>query len=439
MMRRAWIAGAVLALVAAGGVALLLRPSPGRPERTVVLVVLDTVRADSLPTGGAPAERAPWIAELAERSVVFTSAFSTSSWTAPSTASLFTGMYPTEHGVTEGFRAQQRAAGAKIELDEPDIELRSLPSAVPTLPERLQSAGWRTLGVANNLNIGPELGFDRGFERFASERNADTKALFDQVRDWTSAPDPRPLFLYLHLNEAHHPYVAQRPFYRRPEQRGQEKQARYASEISYMDHELGRLADDLGWDEDTVIVLVSDHGEAFGEHGDEGHIFSLYGEVNRVAMLLHAPGLPEGRRVSLPTSLVDVPATLTDVLGLPPPEGPGRSLVPLAQGREEGFADRVIFGHRASPRQGATLWTAIRGPWKLLDHHGLGPSYTLYDLASDPGETVDQSARAPEVLASLAAALEQFQASATVPGAAVTVPVDEQLYEHLEELGYVEQ
>jgi arylsulfatase A-like enzyme len=437
MMRRAWI-GAGLLVAATGAAAFLLWPEPVRPARTVVLIVLDTVRADALPMGGAPRERAPWMAGLADRSVVFTRAFSTSSWTAPSTASLFTGLYPPEHGVIEGFRAQQRAAGAKIELDEPEIELRSLPASVPTLPERMAAAGWRTLGVANNLNIGPELGFDRGFEHFALDRNADASTLLEQVRDWTSAPDPRPLFLYLHLNEAHHPYVAQRPFYRKPEQRGQEKQARYASEISYMDHELGQLAEDLGWDEDTVIVIVSDHGEAFGEHGDEGHIFSLYGEVNRVGMLLHAPGLPQGQQIELPTSLIDVPATLLDASGLPAPEGPGRSLVPLAQGRTEGFTDRVLFGHRASPRQGNTLWAAMKGPWKLLDNHGLGPSYTLYDLASDPGETTDRSAQSPEVLAELAAALEHFQASAQATGAAVTVPVDEQLYKHLEELGYVD-
>jgi hypothetical protein len=233
-MKRAIVA-AVLGVCLLAAVAWV-----GWPREVVVLVVLDTVRAD--------AAHGPFLDDLAARSTVYRHARSTSSWTAPSTASLFTGLYPTEHGVTGGFRAQQRAAGVDVVLRDPDIALRGMPAEVPTLPERFRAAGWRTLGVASNVNIGTELGFDRGFDWFFLDRTADSDALLRRMTAWLVARGPgRPTFVYLHLNDAHQPYKAREPYYRRPARRSDEERARYASEIAAMDAALGRFVSRVSW------------------------------------------------------------------------------------------------------------------------------------------------------------------------------------------------
>ncbi len=390
------------------------------PRQVLVLIVLDTTRAD--------AAHGPWIDDLRARSTVFTHALSTSSWTAPATASIFTGLYPTEHGVIGGFRAQQRAAGKEVELTDPAIDLQGLPAGVETLPERLHAAGWRTYGVAANINIGPELGFDRGFDALHRDRNADAGDLLIRLAGWLLLAGPgRPTFLYVHLNDAHHPYRIRRPWFLEPGDAGAQDRAKYDSEIASMDHALSRFTSGLAWWGEPAIALVSDHGEAFGEHGQHGHVFTLHGEVNDVAMIIHRPGNSPAR-VEFPVSLIDIAPTVLDMAGLDATGSLLRGVDPT----------RTLFAHRASPTKATTLWTVNQGPWKLLLEEGAARPPTLYDVAADPGETTDIAGDHPDRVEAFLADLTAFQARTGYRGPSVEVELDPALVEHLTLLGYVE-
>ena len=145
--------------------------APGEPLQrpNVVVILLDTLRPDYLGFYGYEKEMAPFLAQLANESVVFERAFSTSSWTAPSTSSLFTSLYPPQHGVVEGFLMHQLLTKAREEKAMETIALNRLPSGRPTLPELFKSMGYGTFGLATNVNIGQEMGFNRGFDPDSKE------------------------------------------------------------------------------------------------------------------------------------------------------------------------------------------------------------------------------------------------------------------------------
>jgi arylsulfatase A-like enzyme len=412
------------------------------PKPNLVLVVIDTLRPDHLGTYGYERETAPFLAALAERSTVFDRAYSTSSWTAPSTATLFTGMYPNRHGVLMGFRAHNRSAGEDAE----SLELISLP-VLPTLAEQLEAAGYSTFAVGSNVNVGVEMGFDRGFGHFERFLRDDAEVLAERVLSWREELAAGPSFLYLHFNDVHKPYVAREPYYEPAEGQQADVVARYDSEITYLDGWLERLYGELGWDENTIVMVVSDHGEEFSDHGGFGHGYTLYRELNQVVMMIFAPGLaPEGARVGVNVSLVDVLPTLRDAAGLEPfDQAQGRSLLPLVTGAAAAgtpFEERTLFAHRIRGRDPAPLyeraavWSAIRGRWKLIRKDKVN-EIELYDLLEDPGEQHDLSKERPELVAELSRELERFERETErLEGARVEVEVDEDLFEHLEELGY---
>jgi arylsulfatase A-like enzyme len=255
----------------------------------VVVIVIDTLRPDHLGFLGYARETAPFLSELASRSQVFTEAVSTSSWTAPSTASLFTGLHPLRHGVVMGVLAHGVRAGNQVE----PLALNRLPSKVPTLPELFHDAGYRTYGLAANPNIGDDIGFARGFDRFelmkkqhadpekdeggavlpGKVRWASAREIHEQLSEWRPEMTERdgPFFLYLHFNDIHEPNYAHSAWYREPRRRGREVRAAYDSEIGYVDDVLRGIYEELGLSKNSIVAVLSDHGEAFGEHGRRGH------------------------------------------------------------------------------------------------------------------------------------------------------------------------
>ena len=161
------------------------KPVEGKQEKPdVVVFLVDTLRPDHLGLYGHPKEMAPFLAKLAASGVVFERAFSTSSWTAPSTASLFTSLYPPQHGVVEGFRVHTGHAKRMRQKAREVTELNRLPSDVKTLPETFDEMGYATFGVASNVNVGSEIGFDRGFDRFYRDAKAPASALLAKVMQW---------------------------------------------------------------------------------------------------------------------------------------------------------------------------------------------------------------------------------------------------------------
>jgi arylsulfatase A-like enzyme len=420
--------------------------SPARPN--VVVVLIDTLRPDFLDAYGYPQPTAPFLREMARRSVVFEQAFSTSSWTVPSVASLFTSAYPNRHGVVEGLMAHAKRKASLRKKEHSTVTLNRLALDVPTLPERFQALGYSTYGIAANVNLGPELGFQRGFDSFYFGRGLSARHAYRILEKWKSEMDrSKPFLAYLHLNDVHSPFDEREPYYRPPssaDPRDAERAA-YISEIGFVDEYLSQTAALFGDDENTVFVLLSDHGEEFWDHGGTFHGETLYREVTRVLMMVSGPArgiVP--RRVNVHTSLIDVLPTLIDLAG-GEPDGrwQGFSLRPLLENAPEAPAlesklrNRVLYAHLARRGSARHRWAAFDGNFYLIETRSGG--LELYD-ATDLEQSVDLHPGSAERARGLVSGLAELK-SDTGPAVSDTVEVglDPELLETLRSLGYVER
>jgi arylsulfatase A-like enzyme len=420
-------------------------PTASRPN--VVVVLLDTARFDAV-TDGLHRAETPFLDELRAGSAVFANTRSTSSWTPPATASLFTGLYPNEHGVIQGFIAHKKALEALKKRGEASLKLNALPEDIATLPELFRSNGYRTFGIAANINIGPEIGFSRGFDVFRRLRNAPANALVDSVAAWDPAltANGAPYFLYVHLNDAHQPYVAHDPWYRPVDgDEVEDARARYLSEISFVDQQLARLIDLLDLRRQGLLVIVSDHGEEFMDHGDTGHEPTLYRELNDVICLVHGPalGVEAGVHPDL-VSLVDVLPTVLDLAELPAAEPvSGWSLAPLCLGGNEAaelnrdLEHRTVFAHRlVNMAHDDHMWAGMSGSWKLIQEHN--GRQELFERNQDPEELRSLTHTDDHTGSGLVPALAEFRRRPLAgTSTEVSVPLDQKLVDKLKSLGYV--
>jgi len=410
----------------------------------VVLVLLDTLRPDHLELLGYEHETAPFLTELGTSGAVFERAFSTSAWTPPATASLVTGLYPERHGVVHGFEID---ADVMEQIEQglvASVPVVPLPSQHPTLAERFREAGYATFGVATNVHVNEYVGYGRGFDRFELQRDADAGQAAELLAGFLAeAADDRPRFVSLHLNDVHRPYHKRAPWYAPRSGRLGNLVAAYDSEISFVDSQLRAMHDRFGWAENTLLCVVSDHGEGFGESGLVGHGPSLSWVVNRCLMIFSGQGVPPGR-IEANVSLVDVTPTLLELAGLSPATGlDGISLVPLLDSQRRAAAEatsatRPLFAQRRHRRKTRDrfLWSVVQGRWKLV-HDELGNTTTLYDMAADAAEQHDLFDSEPAKVSDLRA-LHQAHASGTVaPSDGPTdVELDAELLSHLQALGY---
>jgi len=274
--------GAALAAAASAAWFVACSSDPAAPKPNVVVILIDTLRPDHLQPYGYERETSPFLAELAARGVVFENAYSASTWTAPSTASLFTGQYPTRHGITEGFfvhrarTAREAQGGAPAGADtDPDeggdaaqaehgdwdrvgdetaiVSLNRIPDSLPTTPELFARGGYATFGVSCNVNITSRLGFDRGFDRFADftgpqyGKGAPAENTIAQLQQWKSElASGKPYFLYLHFNDVHAPWVGRPPFFSPSKDPIATDRSAYDGEIAHLDATLRRMHDELG-------------------------------------------------------------------------------------------------------------------------------------------------------------------------------------------------
>ncbi|MDF1797779.1 MAG: sulfatase [Planctomycetota bacterium] len=371
--------------------------------RDVVVVVVDTLRADHLSFGGYPKETAPFLAHLAAEGAVFPKAFSGSSWTAPATASMFTSLHPDHHGVTTGLHLYERHA------DGDGLRLNRIPSSLQTLPELMRSAGYRTFGAADNPNINAEMGFARGFDHFSGGLYRGAAAVNADVLAWREAlaADDRPAFLYLHYMDPHRPYHERSPYYglagtRAAMEEHRANAAAYDSEIGYLDAHLAELFAELGLDRGALVVLTADHGEEFGDHGSSDHGVTVHEELLRVPFVFggwDAGGRPHfapGERLGA-VSTLDLLPTLRELVGLDPVQvEEGLSLAPrlLDPGLGPPGQPRTLFAHRKykTPDKHRELFAVIEGDWRLqVDVVGMGVK--LFNLRRDPGSQVDVAGR----------------------------------------------
>lgn len=368
----------------------------GRPP-DVVIVTLDTFRADRMGCYGNPDGLTPHLDAVAARGVVFEDATAVTPLTLPSHASIFTGRYPTSTGV--------RNNGTFV-----------LPATESTLAERFAEAGYDTAAFIAAYPLQRRFGLAQGFARFDdalpqadapaagalpifySERDART--ITDRALAFWAEPRRAPRFLWAHYFDAHAPYAAPASFGSRP------GVAPYDAEIAYVDAEAGRLIETIrAGSPGAIIVVVADHGEALGEHGEKTHGVFLYQSTIRVPLLIDAPAkLPRGVRIDSPVSLVDIYPTVLRLAGLDAsPKVDGADLVPLARGKAA--PSRPVYAESYLPRlqfRFSELTLLRRGPLKLID----APAPELFDLRHDPGEQRNLHGGHPD-----AAAMEETLAS----------------------------
>jgi arylsulfatase A-like enzyme len=392
----------------------------------VVLLVVDTLRADALGTLGS-GYPTPNLDRLAKEGVVFTTAIAPSTWTLPSVASLITSLHPSEHGLLgageEGSAADGGAAHGAAQMPQ------QLDDDLMTIADAFHAGGYRTAGIVNQVYLRYKFGFGQGYDHYEQMRGQSGFRINRKAAEWldqekaaeaAAAPsgESRPLFLYLHYLDPHWPYdyrvkgpvpeglaaADDDPGLPRSpdilarwmaEQRDAElKQrgiatlsARYALEVLHVDSAIGHLIEVLSarglWD-DTLLVVTSDHGEGFWEHERLLHGHAPYDEQIRVPLVLRFPAWMDiaPARLSAPVGLIDVMPTLLDLAGIPvPAECRGRSLAPVLQGRETEDVERAILIETGNERAVRTRDAKV-----LVSRAGETPVLEYYDLAADPSE-----------------------------------------------------
>ena len=389
---RGWACTATLLLAVALPAPVSGAAAAGRPH--VLLLTVDTLRADALGCYGNARTPTPRLDDLARSGVLFEDTITTIGKTGPALSSLFTSLFPPTHGA--------RRNGVPLRPD------------VPTLAEALRDQGYRTAGFISNWTLRSRLaavhrGFSHWDETFDGNRNPfgaaerSAEGVIDAALSWVRAqPDEGgPLFVWVHLSEPHDPYERHSGFETAlPSDRspGWQKRWRYESEVAFTDHAIGRLLDQLEPEmprSRRLTIFVADHGESLGEHGYWGHGKNTYWPNLRIPFVLSGPGVPNGVRVANPASIVDVLPTVLELLALPPfPEAAGLSLSRAWRGEPLPQRPRFAFGDRHS---------AIGAAGRSLYEHPLEISLQIdrvkavydfdrqrprfFDLAADPRES----------------------------------------------------
>jgi len=417
----------LLCVLALGG--SVLCAAVERPN--VILITIDTTRADRMGFLGSAKGLTPNLDALAKQGIVFTRAYSQVPLTSPSHISILSGTYPQFHHVND--------------FGMP------LAKSIPYLPQILHDHGYKTAAFVGSVILDPKSGavpgFERGFDTYEANfqsaqpggdryktlehRGADVVA---EALAWLKQNPRGTTFMWIHLFDPHAPYDPPEPF-----------KSRYASnpydgEIAYADSVLGDFFDQLkkrGLFDSALIAVMADHGEAFGEHGERSHGIFLYDETIHVPLVFKMPGATSaGMRVDSRTRLVDVTPTILTRLGiLPPKTMQGESLLPLMKPATKPV-DRPAYAETDYPYRDFG-WSALRalrsGKYLVVE----APRKELYDQVSDPQAGHDLSASAPAITQTLIASLDAFRdktASSAKPAALASSP---QLQHQLASLGYV--
>jgi arylsulfatase A-like enzyme/Tfp pilus assembly protein PilF len=435
-MRRA--GPVAVALLAAAGLAaglLVARPRWARPflpaasPRNLLLVSIDTLRADHLGSYGYAAAQTPRLDALARSGLRFATATTVMPLTLPAHSSLMTGAFPAWHGVRDN-------GGFYLGEDQ------------TTLAEVLRGKGYRTGGFVGAFVLDRRWGIAQGFERFFDDFDLEKFAeapgmdaiqrpgaeVVNRALEWLGADRGRPFFAWVHLYDPHTPYEAPEPYRSRfPATRV----GAYDAEIASADAQVGRLLDALDLDgrlPETLVIVVGDHGEMLGEHGEQTHGFFIYDAAVHIPLIVAGPRVPP-REIKDQVRILDVMPTALALLGVPVPRAvQGVSLLPLARGEHlhlvahsESWYPRYHYGW-------SDLQSLQDGRFKYIR----APRPELYDLPADPGEILDLAAQDAGRLPGLESALTGLLArTANASAAKGPQTVDAETEERLAALGYV--
>ncbi|MFQ5490046.1 MAG: sulfatase-like hydrolase/transferase [Phycisphaerae bacterium] len=422
----AWVVAVCVSLSACKRVERGVLPTGAKSGQAagcnLLLITMDTTRADRLGCYGWPAAHTPNLDMLADRGVRFSQAYSHVPITLPSHASLLTGTLPPEHGVRDNGRFR-------------------LGPVLPTLGEAFQKHGYRTGAFVSARVLDSRHGLDRGFDVYDDtmardstgkpflDRNA--KLVSDAALSWLEQDAEAPFMCWVHFFDPHAPYDP-------PPRFRTASMDSYDGEIAFMDRNIGRL---LRWLRTariygrTLIIVVADHGESLGEHGFKWHALLVYDSIMRVPLLVSLPGkIPRGATYDGLVAVSDIMPTVLETMGWEvPAEVSGLSLLPALNGQT--MADRSIYGETDFPYYSfgwAKLrcwtepgWRYIRGPW-----------VELFDRSEDPGELHNLAQQHPEVVGRMETALARFEES-LVRRDASPLAMDEETRQALKSLGYV--
>ncbi len=446
------------------------------PPRRVVLMVIDTLRADHVGAYGYGRATSPNMDSIASRGILFKRTVAGSSWTQPSMASLMTSTYPRVHHVNSAPAGKASAA--------------VLPSRLVTMAEFLKQRGFETKAVSSQPLCNALTGFDQGFDDFESVFEAllderETEKVMDRALAWLESRSPdSSFFLYIHVMGPHFPYIPPPGYKGRFGSEGSRKieamfhgmdykeqmeylmsdeaakrfsaspdllaelVALYDEEIAYVDDQVKRLWDALegrGMIDETMFILTSDHGEGFLDHGLFTHGNALYRELVEVPMIIHYPPLGKSLSIDGVVSHLDVLPTLADLFGERAPyPSQGESLIPLAMGKADRTPALSELYLRAMAKITDRDYSLIYRPKSRFQVKG--QTFTneeettlLFDLAKDPGETRDLSETEVERAAALKTELlemEEENARIKIP-AADSIQYDPKHVEQLKAVGYL--
>lgn len=438
-----WVGIAVLILscLACG------RPPADTAPPNILLISIDALRADHLSCYGYDRHTSPNLDRLAARGTRFSRAFVNTHGTPPSHTTLLSSLYQETHRV--GFRSDPMA--------------NSLPAGVEMVQELFSAGGWHTVAVTGGGFMSSEYGFSRGFDVYVDRAGRVTRQAEELVEQIRSLPrDGRSVFAFLHTYQVHSPYAPPKRFrqlfgeYEGSVEATSEAlleansdpgrnfsredfeylESLYDGEIRFTDEVLGELLASLansGFLDNAVVVVTSDHGEEFGEHGGVLHGGKLFEELLRVPLIISGAGVGRGIVEPALVSLVDIAPTILSLVGLEAPASmEGRSV--FDRPATERWQDQRVFA-----QYGDALY-CVRAPrWKLIQRTA-NQNVKLFDLHRDPGERTNVRARHPDLVDSLLAELEEWRARRPQLdlGVRSDVELSEERIEELRALGYVE-
>ncbi|HVT43560.1 MAG TPA: sulfatase-like hydrolase/transferase [Thermoanaerobaculia bacterium] len=390
---------------------------PGAP---VIVISIDTLRADRLPLYGYQGVETPHIDALASDALVFDNAYTHCPLTLPAHLSMLTGLLPQEHGVRDNIGYAFDSARHR------------------TIPALLREAGYRSGAAVSAYVLRTATGISSDFDAYddaisvvpgiavgSLQRSGEQSVTI--AEQWIGEQGDRPFFYFLHLFEPHAPWEPPEPF-----------RSRYADpydgEIAESDRIVGRFIDYLeksGIYEKAVVILMSDHGEGLGDHGEEEHGIFLYREAIHIPLIVKLPkGELRGKRVVSPAQLIDILPTIAELTGAKLPAGlRGKSLVALAQ--EKSPAERRVFSETLYPRIHLG-WSDLRSLAGRQYHYIDAPRPELYDLTADPAEKHDLLSTERRVAAAMRNELEEYGREITVPET-----IDPEEAKKLAALGYL--
>ncbi len=425
----------------------------------IVLITIDTLRADHLSCYGYERETSPHIDALAKQGILFKDVTAPSSWTAPSMVSLFTSTYPINHGVIHGLPFQT-AKGLRQEV---------FSEKLITLSELLKDKDYTTFGVSSNHTLTAELGFARGFDYFRYVNWMPADIINKIVYSWEDAiKKSNRFFLWVHYIDPHSPYNPRSPWIehytagnltgidalsrtdakllvtelkKRPEELSRVI-ALYDSEINYVDAYIGELIERFELDKNTLLIITSDHGEQLMERGNLGHSIDLHKEELHVPLIIKSPMISENHVIERQVSILDIMPTILQLLAIDLPEHIGGTPLLQPSGIWARLKNRVTsrrdsVPHYAELNSHAVLKTIITPPWKYIYDY-LTKSDQLYNIISDPREQTNLIDRYPgqsdDLKKQLFSWVDQME---TFPTKDHFMPLTPDAREKLETLGYL--